>query len=99
MINRLAMTDAQREAHDAWLALDVEDVGWNLRRQFQVPEHVAAAIVGKITSVQQFCRVQEIMLEDHKRRIAWLETKVDPEVLRPASRDAVSCKPPADASD
>lgn len=92
------MTEAQKDAYEKWLALDAEAVGWNLRRQFNVVPHVAAAIVEKFKSSEQWARVHELMLSDCRKRIAWLESKVDPELLK-HKRDEVSCKPPSEASD
>lgn len=93
------MNEAQLDAYQKWLALDAEAVGWNLRRQFNVVPHVAAAIVEKFKSSEQWARVHELMLSDCRKRIAWLESKVDPELLKPQPRETVSCRPPADASD
>lgn len=99
MTNREAMDEAIRDAHDKWLELDADAVGWNLRRQFRVPEHIASAIVAKFKSNEQWSRVQRLMLDAANKRIAWLESKVDPEILKPKPRDEVSYKPPPEASD
>ena len=93
------MNESQLDAYHKWIELDAEAVGWNLQRQFNVVPHVAAAIVEKFKSRDQWARAQAIILDSLKRRIAWLESHVDPELLRPQPRETVSCRPPADASD
>lgn len=93
------MNEAQKDAHDKWRQLDADGIGWNLRRQFGVPVHVADAIVQKFKSGEQWSRAQRVMIDSANKRIAWLESKVDPELLKPQPRETVSCKPPADASD
>jgi hypothetical protein len=89
-----AISDAKRQ----WFELDAEAVGWNLQRQFRVPKHIAAAIVEKFKSGEQWSRAQRVMLDSANKRIAWLESKVDPGLLN-QKRETVSCKPPAEASD
>ncbi len=93
------MNEAQLDAYHKWIELDAEAVGWNLQRQFKVVPHVAAAIVEKFKTSDQWSRAQAIILDSAKKRIAWLESKVDPELLKPQPRETVSCKPPAEASD
>ena len=99
MMHRLAMTDAQRDAFDKWINLDAEGIGWNLRRQFLVAEHIAAAVVQKLKDCEQLLRTQRLLRESAEKRVAWLESKVDPEILKPQARDEVSYKPPPEASD
>jgi hypothetical protein len=98
-VKSFEMNEAQKDAYHKWIELDAEAVGWNLQRQFKVVPHVAAAIVEKFKSGEQWARAQAIILDSAKQRIAWLESKVDPELLKPQPRDTVSCKPPAEASD
>lgn len=99
MNERQAMAEAICDAADKWFELAPEDIGWNLRRQFRVPEHIAAAIVRKFKARETLARADRTMLDSMKARVAWLESKVDPELLKPKPRETVSCKPPPEASD
>lgn len=90
--------DAVR-VYDQWFALSPEDLAWQLQRKYGAPQFVAKAIAEKILAGEQWMRAQTTMLEAANRRIAWLESKVDPELLKPQPRETVSCKPPAEASD
>ena len=98
MMQPCEMNDAQKDSYDKWLDLDAEAVGLNLQRQFKVVPHVVAAIVRKFKRSEQWSRAQRIMLDSANARIAWLESKVDPELLK-QTRERVSCVPPPEASD
>ena len=98
MTSQAHIDEAIRDAKRQWVELDAEAVGWNLQRQFRVPKHIASAIVEKFKAGDQWSRTQRVMLDAANKRIAWLESKVDPELLK-HKRDEVSCKPPAEASD
>jgi hypothetical protein len=85
--------------YELWFELPAKDLSWQLQRSYHLPQFVSEAIVEKITASEQWLRTQTTMLEAANKRIAWLESKVDPELLKPTVRETVSCTPPADSSD
>lgn len=98
MSYRLTLSAEQREAYDQWFNLTSDELVWQLRRKCSVPVLVAEVVLEKLKAKDQWARAQAVMLDAANKRIAWLESKVDPELLK-HTRDDVSCKPPAEASD
>ena len=99
MSYRSTLCPDRLRVYELWFELPVTDLSWQLQRSYHLPPFVAEAIVEKITSSEQWLRAQTTLLEAANKRIAWLESKVDPELLTPKRTETVSCRPPADASD